>query len=97
VDISKIALHFTLRNERIATTLISSTSVSRMASNLAAVRDTLTPKEEEALTHLREQVFVPAGTQSWEGVEIGTYWQTIGKALLLERLYAPAEKKRHGP
>lgn len=30
VDISKLALHFTLREEKIATTLISSTSLTRM-------------------------------------------------------------------
>jgi len=48
VDISKLALHFTLRLESVASTLISSTSVARMSANLAAVHETLTPKEEQA-------------------------------------------------
>lgn len=64
MDISKLALHFTLRNERIATTLISSTSVSRMCSNLDAVNETLSQHEEAVLTHMREAIFIPAGTQS---------------------------------
>jgi diketogulonate reductase-like aldo/keto reductase len=64
VDISKLALHFTLRNERIGTTLISSTSVHRMCSNLDAVNETLSQEEEAVLTHLREAIFIPAGTQS---------------------------------
>ena len=87
VDISKLALHFTLRNEAIATTLISSTSVARMAENLRAVNDVLSEKEERALAHLRDQIFGPAGTQSWEGVELAAYWATVGKALMTERLY----------
>jgi len=87
VDISKLALHFTLREESIATTLISSTSTTRMQSNLDAVRQTLSRAEEAALTHLCKNVFRPAGTQSWEGVEIATYWATVGKRLLQERVY----------
>jgi len=87
VDISKLALHFTLREESISTTLISSTSCSRMQSNIDAVRQTLSETEEAALAHLVKNVFGPAGTQSWEGVEIATYWATVGKRLLSERIY----------
>ena len=88
VDLAKLALHYCLREERIATTLISSTSVARMRQNLDAVGATLSPKEEAALTHLLEHVFGPAGQQSWEGVELGHYWEGIGKKLLTERIYS---------
>lgn len=87
LDLAKLALHFTLREESIATTLISSTSTTRMQQNLDAVGETLTEAEEAALTHLIDNVFGPAGTQSWEGVEIATYWETVGKRLLSERIY----------
>jgi len=93
VDISKLALHFTLRNESIASTLISSTSTARMLGNLRAAQDeVLSHKEEVVLAHLQEKIFGPAGTQSWEGVEIAAYWQTVGKVLITERIYTPARK-----
>lgn len=87
VDISKLALHFTLRNANIGSTLISSTNAARMASNVAACSEKLSAKEEETLTHLREKIFKPAGEQTWENVEIGTYWDTVGKRLLTQHLY----------
>merc|ERR1712050_356100 len=37
VDISKLAMHFTLRDKRIPTTLVTSANRKRMASNVAAV------------------------------------------------------------
>jgi hypothetical protein len=70
-----------------ATTLISSTSAERMRSNLSAVNEKLSVFETAALTHLREKIFKPAGTQSWEGVEIASYWRKAGPALMSERLY----------
>jgi len=87
VDLAKLALHFTLREERIATTLISSTSMTRMRSNLDAVQESLSAKEEEVLAQLQAEVFGPAGQQSWEGVELGAYWESVGKILMTERLY----------
>lgn len=52
----------------------------------------LSHKEEVVLAHLQEKIFGPAGTQSWEGVEIAAYWQTVGKVLITERIYTPARK-----
>ena len=88
VDFAKLALHYCLREERIGTTLISSTSVARMRSNLDAVGATLSAKEEAALKHLLDTFFGPAGQQSWEGVELGHYWNGIGKKLMTERIYS---------
>lgn len=86
-DLAKLALHFCLREERIATTLISSTSLARMRSNLDAVQQSLSDKEEATLARLQSEVFGPAGQQSWEGVELAAYWQVVGKAMMTERLY----------
>ena len=80
-------MHFCLREERIATTLISSTSLARMRSNLDAVQQSLSDKEEATLARLQSEVFGPAGQQSWEGVELAAYWQVVGKVMMTERLY----------
>lgn len=87
VDLAKLALHFCLREERVATTLISSTSLTRMRSNLDAVQQSLSDKEEATLARLQSEVFGPAGQQSWEGVELAAYWQVVGKTMMAERLY----------
>jgi len=42
----------------------------------------------QVLAHIYEKLFMPAGTQSWEGNEIAAYWQTVGKALITQRLYS---------
>jgi len=89
VDISKLALHYCLREEKIGTTLISSTSIKRMRDNLdACTGATLDAKEEAVLKHLQTEFFGPAGQQSWEGVELAAYWNGVGKMLMTERLYA---------
>ena len=88
-ECTKIALHFTLRESRVATTLISSTSVARMRANLdACTGQTLSAAEEAAMGHVRDAIFAPKGTQSWEGVELAAYWETVGKLLMTQRLYA---------
>jgi len=61
--------------------------------NLDAVGERLTADEEAVLQHLIDHIFKPAGTQSWEGVEIATYWATVGKRLLTELIYTPEKEK----
>ena len=39
------------------------------------------------MAELRSSVFVPRGDLTWEGVEIGAYWVTVGKRLMTERFY----------
>merc|ERR1712048_815087 len=93
VDISKIAQVFTLSEERIATTLVSSTDLTRLQTNIdvACHNVNLSKEEQAAMTHVRDKIFSPAGDQSWEGVEIGAYWSTVGKRLMTERLYPPSK------
>ena len=90
VDISKIAQAFTLAEARIATTLVSTTNLGRLQNNIdAAGRDAkLSDEEQAALAHVRDNIFGPAGDQTWEGAEIESYWTTVGKRLMTERLYS---------
>ena len=44
--------------------------------------------KEAAMGHVRDVIFAPKGTQSWEGVELAAYWETVGKLLMTQRLYA---------
>ena len=88
VDYARLALHFTTSEPRLATTLCSCTTEEELAANLSNVLDPLSAKEEQALAHIRERIFVPAGQQTWHGVEPTAYWLTVGKALIEERIYS---------
>ena len=75
----QIALHFALSDMTIATTLISCDTTSLLEANLVVARRhfQLSKEEQAALTHLRENIFVPAGDQSWEGIEVAAYRKII--------------------
>ena len=93
VDFAKLALHFTTSETKLASTLVSCTTELELQANLSNVLDPLSPKEEQALAYLREQVFIPKGPQMWHGVELGSYWETVGKALITERIYSGGGKR----
>ncbi|KAK2570302.1 L-galactose dehydrogenase [Acropora cervicornis] len=80
VDISKVALHFTLEMEDIPTTLVSTASIQNLQKNIDAVNAKLTDKEGNCLQFIRNNIFKPSGNLSWEGVEVAKYWQKM-KAL----------------
>ena len=65
----KLALHFTLSCEHIPTTLVSTASLSRLQSNLAAVHETLSAEETALMDELRRDVFrwVKEGTERGNG------------------------------
>ena len=52
VDISKLAMHFTLNVESIPTTLVSTASLENLKKNIASVSEQLTTKEEQVLDHV---------------------------------------------
>ncbi|KAJ9446467.1 L-galactose dehydrogenase [Diplonema papillatum] len=87
VDISKLAMHFVLRREEIATTLVSTTNIDRMHQNLACAYKPLTAEEDKVLDYIVKNIFEPAGNTNWEGVEVTEYWQQVGKKLALEKFY----------
>lgn len=87
VDISRIALAFTLAEETIATTLVSTTSLVRLQTNIDAARTdfALSAEEQAAMKHVRECIFQT--DHSWEGAELAAYWPAVGKRLLFESQY----------
>jgi len=52
VDISKLALHFTLGIEEVPTTLVSTASFENLQKNLNAVDQTLTDTEGKCLQYI---------------------------------------------
>lgn len=55
VDISKLALHFTLGFEEIPTTLVSTASIQNLQKNIDAVNQKLTEAERSCLQYIREK------------------------------------------
>lgn len=48
----------------------------------------LSPLEKEVLDEILERFFLPLkGRETWEGVEVASYWQAVGKKSLLKSLY----------
>lgn len=77
VDISKLALHFTLGFEEIPTTLVSTASIQNLQKNIDAVSQKLSDAERRCLLYIRDNIFEPCGNLSWEGVEVSRYWQKM--------------------
>ncbi|XP_032241498.2 L-galactose dehydrogenase isoform X2 [Nematostella vectensis] len=74
VDISKLAMHFSLSKEGIPTTLVSTASLENLQKNIDIVRQAaLTDKEKDVLSYVMNNIFLPAGNLSWEGVEVDRY------------------------
>lgn len=76
VNISKLAMHFTLSNEALPTTLVSTASMDRTISNLAAVSETLTEKEQRTSDQVMETFFnnLQGKDAQWLGYEVEKYW-----------------------
>ena len=77
-----------LANEDIPTTLVSTASLERMKSNVAACFYKLTAKEQEVSDHVMKTFFNPlAGNETWVGVEVQDYWIKVGKATMSAKCY----------
>lgn len=75
VDISRLALHFTLDNKDIPTTLVSTASMENLRKNIAAINNELSSNEQEVLSYIQDRFFRPFGNMSWEGKEVAEYWE----------------------
>jgi hypothetical protein len=88
VNLARLALHFSLGDARIATTLVSAHDEQTLASNIALVAGgaALTPTEEATLADVRALLTAPAVARykSWEGVEVEKYWSKVGRTLVAE-------------
>lgn len=88
VDISTLAMAFTLANADIPTTLVSTASLERCKANIASVTYKLSAKEAEVSAHILATYFKPLeGRSVWEGEELQAYWLAVGRRLLIEKQY----------
>lgn len=89
-DISKLAMFFTLANQDIPTTLVTSANPGRMASNIATVHETPSENEAAVLEHILREFFPWRGEYAkatWVGVEPTMYWTKVGQELECLRRY----------
>lgn len=77
VDISKLAMHFSLGIEDVATTLVSTASMENLKKNVAAVSEELTDAEKNTMNYVIENYFNKLENKTWEGVEVQQYWEKI--------------------
>eukprot|EP01119_Soliformovum_irregulare_P020889 TRINITY_DN6836_c0_g1_i1.p1 TRINITY_DN6836_c0_g1~~TRINITY_DN6836_c0_g1_i1.p1 ORF type:complete len:189 (-),score=36.31 TRINITY_DN6836_c0_g1_i1:63-629(-) len=87
VDLARMALLFTLENEDIPTTFVSTPSRDMMLQNIACAEQGATPQEKAIIDHLFHHIFKQHGDLGWEGLEVLNYWTNLGKALTLQQLY----------
>lgn len=93
VDISTLAMAFTLANPEIPTTLVSTASLKRMKANIESCTYKLSPKEQEVSDYVMETFFKPLeGKEHWEGIEVKQYWQKVAmehaKLAVIDKLYS---------
>ncbi|XP_059146691.1 uncharacterized protein LOC131934638 isoform X2 [Physella acuta] len=77
VDITKLAIKFTLEQEGIPTTLLSTASLTELQKNLVTVSTPLTDKEQQVLNDVIEKFMAPLNNANWEGVEVAEYWKQL--------------------
>jgi len=90
VNISKLAMHFTLSNPSIPTTLVSTASPDRMAQNIRSGRGDacLTSHEAACSAHIMKTFFGESlDVKTWEDNEVEEYWQTLGRLLWTRQMY----------
>ncbi|RUS76704.1 hypothetical protein EGW08_015531 [Elysia chlorotica] len=77
VDISRLGLRFSLEEEEIPTTLVSTASRVNLLKNLQSVYTPLDDKEKQVLKEVMTKYMEPLNNAHWEGVEVADYWQKI--------------------
>lgn len=79
---------FSLANADIPTTLVSTASLERMKANIASCTYKLSAREQEVSDYCMEKFFKPLeGKEDWEGKEVASYWEKVGKRFICTRLY----------
>uniref|UniRef100_A0A0B6ZKG5 NADP-dependent oxidoreductase domain-containing protein n=1 Tax=Arion vulgaris TaxID=1028688 RepID=A0A0B6ZKG5_9EUPU len=88
VDISRLGLKFTIDQEDIPTTLVSTASCDNVRRNIDSVYTPLSDKEQQVLEEVMERYMKPLNNANWEGVEVANYWRLLaeqqGKTTLVE-------------
>lgn len=95
VNLEKLALHFSLGNKEIPTTLISTASLSRAMDNIKACSEKLNDVEMQVLQHLQENIFSKLkGKEVWEQLDVPRYWEKVGRKSMIKQLYGEKYMKK---
>lgn len=73
VDISRLALDYSLNLPGAHTTLFSTASIENLKKNLEGVTKPLTDLEKETSKEVMEKFMLPLKNKNWEGVEVAAY------------------------
>lgn len=78
-NITKLALLWTLKQEGLPTTLISTASLDNLTMNLDALSQTLSEKEEKLLKEVDEKCFksLKSSERNWLRFEVVRYWTNM--------------------
>lgn len=90
VDISKLAMHFSLSCEDIPTVLVSfaNPDIARESVRCGTIDAVLNAHEREALEYVMETYFGETlDSGSWPNTEESEYWRAMGKMLLTRAKY----------
>ncbi|XP_028397092.1 L-galactose dehydrogenase-like [Dendronephthya gigantea] len=77
IDISKLAMKFSLGFDEVATTLVSTANIENLRRNIATVTEELSKGEKEAMEFVIENYFSKLEEKTWEGVEVKKYWENM--------------------
>lgn len=87
VDIARLAVHFSISQEKVPTTLVSTASRENIMRNIEVAVDGLTKTEEDVLKYVMEKYLSHIRHVQWENLEVAAYWEALGKELWLEMKY----------
>ncbi|KAK7499394.1 hypothetical protein BaRGS_00009369 [Batillaria attramentaria] len=73
VDISRLAMEFTLSQADIPTTLVSTASLKNLNKNIESVYKPLTAEEKAVQQEVMDRFMKPLNNKNWEGVEVGEH------------------------
>jgi len=78
-NITKLALLWTLRQEGLPTTLVSTSSMENLRMNLDALSATLSEREEQILAEIDKTYFKPlkGAERNWLRFEVVRYWTNM--------------------
>lgn len=78
-NITKLSLLWTLKQEALPTTLISTASLDNLTMNLDALSETLSEKEEKLLEEVDSKFFAPlkSSERNWLRFEVVRYWSNM--------------------
>merc|ERR1712228_517875 len=78
-NITKLALLWTLRQEGLPTTLVSTSSMENLRMNLDALSATLSERDEKVLDDVDKMFFKPlkGSERNWLRFEVVRYWSNL--------------------